>query len=106
MNRCSDPVLASWSAVSLPTMPSWPGTHISWTRKVSELVRALLQFSPCERLLLEAGRWGTGIIREPRVRGISAVGSPYQATTGEHIDWEDLVRALVNGGVSELAIVP
>jgi hypothetical protein len=31
VNGCSDPVLASWSAVSLPTIPSWPGTHISWT---------------------------------------------------------------------------
>jgi hypothetical protein len=32
MNGCSDPVLASWSAVSLPSIPSWPGTHISETR--------------------------------------------------------------------------
>jgi hypothetical protein len=30
-NRCSDSVLANWSAISLPTVPSWPGTHISWT---------------------------------------------------------------------------
>jgi hypothetical protein len=31
VNGCSDPVLASWPAVSLPSIPSWPGTHISWT---------------------------------------------------------------------------
>jgi hypothetical protein len=31
VNGCSDPVLASRSAVSLPAIPSWPGTHIIWT---------------------------------------------------------------------------
>jgi hypothetical protein len=31
VNGCSDPVLANWSAVSFPTIPSCPGTHISWT---------------------------------------------------------------------------
>jgi hypothetical protein len=31
MNRWSDPVLASRSAISLPAIPSWPGTCISWT---------------------------------------------------------------------------
>jgi hypothetical protein len=31
-------------------------------------------------LLLEAGSWGTGIDREPRERGTSAVGSRYQPT--------------------------
>jgi hypothetical protein len=31
VNGCSDPILASRSAVSLPAIPSWPGTHISWT---------------------------------------------------------------------------
>jgi hypothetical protein len=31
MNGHSDPSFASWSAVSLPSIPSWPGTHISWT---------------------------------------------------------------------------
>jgi hypothetical protein len=30
MNGRSDPVLANWSAVSFPTMPSCPGTHISY----------------------------------------------------------------------------
>jgi hypothetical protein len=29
MNGCSDPVLANWSAVSFPTIPSCPGTHCS-----------------------------------------------------------------------------
>jgi hypothetical protein len=32
VNWCSDPVLASWSTVSFPTIPSCPGTHISWTQ--------------------------------------------------------------------------
>jgi hypothetical protein len=31
VNGCSDPVLASRTAVSFPAIPSWPGTHISWT---------------------------------------------------------------------------
>jgi hypothetical protein len=31
MNGCSDPVLASRSAVSLQAIPSWPCTRISWT---------------------------------------------------------------------------
>jgi hypothetical protein len=47
---------------------------------VGELVREL-QFSPCELLLLETGSWGTGMIREPRVKQTSAVGRRYQATT-------------------------
>jgi hypothetical protein len=46
-------------------------------------VRGLLQFSPYELLLLEAGSLDTGIVREPRVRGTSAVGSRYRTTTGE-----------------------
>jgi hypothetical protein len=45
---------------------------------VSEWGRGLLRFSPCDPLLLEFDSWGTGIIREPRVRGRSAVGSRYQ----------------------------
>jgi hypothetical protein len=43
-------------------------------------VREPLQFSRCELLLLETGSRCTGIIREPRVRGSSAVISSYQAT--------------------------
>jgi hypothetical protein len=31
INGHSDPNFASWSAISLPSVPSWPGTHISWT---------------------------------------------------------------------------
>jgi hypothetical protein len=69
----------------------------SWL--VSESVRGLLRLNPCELLLLEAGSWGTGILRKPRIRGTSAVGSRYQATADEVTDWEDLVRALVNGRV-------
>jgi hypothetical protein len=56
-------------------------------------------------LLLEAGSWGTGTVREPSSRGTSAVGSRYQATTGEDTaDWEDLVRALAIRRVCELEI--
>jgi hypothetical protein len=67
-------------------------------------VRGLLQFSQCELLLFEAGSWGMGIVLEPRVRGTSAVGSHYRATTGEDTaDWEDLIRAVVNHWVCELA---
>jgi hypothetical protein len=76
-----------------------------WSELAGEQsVRGLLQDSRCEPLLSEAGTWGTGIVREPRVRGTSAVGSRYQATTCEDTaDWEDLVRAVVNCD-SELAI--
>jgi hypothetical protein len=55
---------------------------VSWLVS-SQLVKGLLQFSPCELLLLEAGSRGTEIVRESRVRGTSAVRSRYQATTGE-----------------------
>jgi hypothetical protein len=44
-----------------------------------------LQFSCCESLLLEASSRGTGICRESRVRGMSAVGSRYQATIMETV---------------------
>jgi hypothetical protein len=36
-------------------------------------IRELLQFSPCEPLLLDADSWGTGIVRELRVRRKSVV---------------------------------
>jgi hypothetical protein len=61
---------------------------------VSELVRELLKFSPCELLLLEAGSWGTGIVSEPWLWRTSTTGSCYQATTGKDTaDWEDLEHA-------------
>jgi hypothetical protein len=41
-------------------------------------------------LLLEAGSWGTGIVREPRERGTFAVGNRYQTTTGEETGCEGL----------------
>jgi hypothetical protein len=76
-----------------------------WSYLVGEWVRGLLRFSPCELLLLEAGSWGTRIVREPRVRGTSAVRSRYQATTGEDTaDWKDLVRDVVNCRECELMI--
>jgi hypothetical protein len=43
------------------------------------------------------------IIREPKVRRTSAVGSRYQATNVKTTDLEDLVRAVVNFRVRELA---
>jgi hypothetical protein len=71
---------------------------------VGELVREL-QFSRCEWLLLETGSRGKGIVWESRVRGMSAVESRYQATTGENTaHWEDILRAVVNCRVYELAI--
>jgi hypothetical protein len=45
---------------------------------VSQLLRGLLQLSPCELLLLQAGSWGMGIVREARERGTSAAESRYQ----------------------------
>jgi hypothetical protein len=46
-----------------------------------------------------------GIVREPRERGTSAVGSHYQATTGENTaNCEDLVLAGVNCKECELVI--
>jgi hypothetical protein len=45
------------------------------------------------------------MVRGPRIRGTSAVGSLYQATTGEDTeDLEDLVRVVMNCRVCELAI--
>jgi hypothetical protein len=57
----------------------WSGAR--WL--MSEFVKGLLRFSPCEPLLLEAGSSRSGIIREPRVSGTSAVESRYQSTTGK-----------------------
>jgi hypothetical protein len=57
---------------------------------VGEWVRGLLQFSPCELLLLEAANWGTGTVGEPRGRTTFAVGSRYQKTGEDTAGWEDL----------------
>jgi hypothetical protein len=40
-------------------------------------------FSRCKLMLLDVGSCGRAIVREPRVRGTSSVGSCCQATTGE-----------------------
>jgi hypothetical protein len=70
-----------------------------WSKLVGE------QFSRCELLLLDVRSWDTGIFRESRVRGKSAVGSRYQTTIGEDIaDWEELIRTVVNCSVCELSI--
>jgi hypothetical protein len=64
-----------------------------------------MQFNRYELLLLEGGSWGTGIVPEPIVKGTSAIGSRYQATTGKNTaHWEDVVRAVVICRVCELAI--
>jgi hypothetical protein len=81
-------LLADWPSVAM-----WLWLWIEFTQSVREWVRGLLRFSPCELLLLEAGSWGTGIVREPRGRGTSAVGSRYRASAKE--DWEDIIRAVV-----------
>jgi hypothetical protein len=56
---------------------------VQWSELVGEWVRELLQYNRCELLLWEADSWATGIVREPRGRGTSSVGSRYQATTSE-----------------------
>jgi hypothetical protein len=90
INKSSGVQFSKWSAVI-------------WL--VSKLVRGLLRFSPCELLLWEAGSWGLVIVRETRGRGAFAVGSRYQATSGEDTaDWENLLLAVVNCRVCELAI--
>jgi hypothetical protein len=72
---------------------------------VNEWVREPLRFSSCELLLLEAGSWDTEIVRAPRGRRTSAVGSSYQTTTDEvTADSENLVRDVVNWRVCEFAI--
>jgi hypothetical protein len=71
---------------------------------VSDLAREQ-QFGRCELFLLETGSWGTRTVLELRRRGKSVVGSRYQATTGEdNAHTEDLVHAVVNCRVLELAI--
>jgi hypothetical protein len=56
------------------------------------------QFSSCELLLLDAGSWGTGIVKEARLRGKSAV----KATTRQRL--VKTVRVVVNYRVCDLAI--
>jgi hypothetical protein len=57
---------------------SW---KLQWSLLVGERVSLrLLWFSPCELLLLEAGSWGSEIVRVPKARGTFAVGNRYQTT--------------------------
>jgi hypothetical protein len=68
-----------------------------------ELIRQLEVSSVRELqwdILQLAGMW----CREDRIWGIYGVGSHYQARTGEDTaDWEELVLAVINYIVSELA---
>jgi hypothetical protein len=73
---------------------------------VIQLVREL-HVSHFQLLLLEVASWGMGIIPEPRVKGTSSIDSRYQATAGKDTadwQWDDIVRAVVNGRVCELAV--
>jgi hypothetical protein len=82
MDVLLEAVFSMWSAPRLYHLTN----QVGWW--VSEVVRGLLWFSPCELLLLEAGSWGTGIVWEPGVRGTSAVGDRDQAMTHEDTaDW-------------------
>jgi hypothetical protein len=103
--RPSDNHMMLWeSMLSVPRLHTGrvECSGVSWL--VSEWVRRLLLSTPSERLLLEDGSRGTGIVWEPRIRGTSAVGSSYQTTIGEDTaDW-DLMRALVNYRVCAFAI--
>jgi hypothetical protein len=99
MPRCYKQTVSGVSPAELSKV-EW----FSWW--VSELVRGWLWFSPCGLLLLEAGSWSTETFQEPRVRGTSTAGSSYQLKTGKDTaNWKDLVRAVVNCRVGELAIV-
>jgi hypothetical protein len=71
-----------------------------WMSERTDAVQSLWAFA------VEDGSWGTGIVREPRVREMSAIGSYYQTRTGEDTtDWEDFMCAVVNCRVCELVVV-
>jgi hypothetical protein len=85
------------------SMWSPPRLYDSTDRVQFSSVNAV-QWIGSSRLLLDSGSWGTGIIREPRVKGTSVVGRRYQITTGEDAGCKDLVRVIVKSRVCELAI--
>jgi hypothetical protein len=84
-------------------------SRANWVGEQS--VRGLLQFS-CEPKLLASGSWGKGIVRQPRVRGMFAVGSCYQATASGDCNrlrtlvcvWQWFVKC--NNGLYKCAINP
>jgi hypothetical protein len=57
--------------------------NITLTLTLLLLFRELLGFSRCGLMLWEVGSWGRGAVRESRGRGMSTVGSHYQATAIE-----------------------
>jgi hypothetical protein len=72
---------------------------MEWSELLGECVSEL------EDSCVEDGSRGKGIDREPRGRGTSSIEGRYLATTSEDTtDWEDLVGAVVNCRVCELAI--
>jgi hypothetical protein len=56
---------------------------VQWSKASWLVRRELLQFGHCKLLLLESGSEDPGIVEEPRIGGMTAAGSHYQATTGE-----------------------
>jgi hypothetical protein len=93
------PRLTAWLTVSrivTLTLSSINAVQCSGVERVgwwvSQSVRGLLRFNSSELLLLEAGSWDTGVVRESTVRGISVVRNHYQTMTGEDTEgWESLV---------------
>jgi hypothetical protein len=82
---------------------TWP-TELSVDSEVQSSGASWL-VSKLEDYCSEGFSWGTGRYLEYRGSWTSAVGSRYQATTCEDTaEWEDLVRAIVNCCVCELAI--
>jgi hypothetical protein len=70
------------------------GSGVEWVGWwVSGWVRGLLQFSSCEPLLLEAGSWGTQVVRKPRLTGTSAIESSYRITARE--EWEFICSVVI-----------
>jgi hypothetical protein len=112
--RCfCGPVSNSWTATKelcflccpRPDVISRTINESEWMqRKVGEWVRKL-RFNPCEPLFVEAGSWGTGIVRESRGRGTPFVGSRYHATNGEHSRFSACCSELQSVRISDSAIV-
>jgi hypothetical protein len=94
-----------WELVSAVQYSTVQYSTVQWSEVNWWAVRRLLRFGLWELLLLEAGSWGTGNVRELRVREISAVESRYQATTCEDTaEWEYLLCSVVNCRLCESVI--
>jgi hypothetical protein len=79
--------------------------YITWLTEWSEVSWLMSEWvSELEDCCGEVCSCGTGTVREPRGRGMSTIGSHYQTTGEDTVDWEDLVHAVVNCKVCEFAI--